>query len=260
VYANCPAQVAYSEIEKLWPDDSACLDLLISLGTGIQKAKDIEIPTVVNLGFFASIRAMFQRQLDSKSSWNTFLQQTTPANVRSRFYRLDPLLHGEHCELDDYTRIPELMTYAENWARVDAPILIQEVADNLIANLFFFEPNEVGTTNPLILSKSHLSGHSYDILAGSIRCRLQHGSLQLRKLLDKVVEGFFYVQIGSDKMEDIRRVQNWSEVQYPQGYTQPINMMVFEAQQANRVVQKFRLPFTFQVKKQNNMFQVLAVN
>ena len=68
------------------------------------------------------------------------------------------------------------------------------------------------------------------------------------------------MQIGSDKMEDIRRVQNWSEVQYPQGYTQPINMMVFEAQQANRVVQKFRLPFTFQVKKQNNMFQVLAVN
>jgi len=68
VYANCPAEVAYGEMEKLWPKSGASLDVLVSLGTGDQKAKNNETPTLVNLGFFVSIRAMFQRQLDSKSS------------------------------------------------------------------------------------------------------------------------------------------------------------------------------------------------
>jgi hypothetical protein len=81
---------------------------------------------------------------------------------------LDPLLHREHCELYDYKRIPELMTRTEEWARVDTPALIQEVADNLIANLSFFEPNKVETTNLLISSNNYLSGPLYNILAPTI--------------------------------------------------------------------------------------------
>ncbi|KAK0751410.1 acyl transferase/acyl hydrolase/lysophospholipase [Schizothecium vesticola] len=65
VYANCPAQLAFAEMEKLWPNGTASLDALVSLGTGMQKAKAAhDLPSLVNLGFFVTLRAMFQRQLD----------------------------------------------------------------------------------------------------------------------------------------------------------------------------------------------------
>jgi hypothetical protein len=71
-----------------------------------------------------------------------------------------------------------------------------------------------------------------------------------------VVEGFFYAQITSDETRDIDQVQNGIQVQ---GHTQPINMMVPEFKQSGHTVEKFRLPFTFVVKKQNRTFQVLTV-
>ena len=37
LFANCPASVALEEINKLWPDGQARLDILCSVGTGIQK-------------------------------------------------------------------------------------------------------------------------------------------------------------------------------------------------------------------------------
>jgi predicted acylesterase/phospholipase RssA len=259
VYANCPAEVAYGEMEKLWPENGASLDVLVSLGTGDQKAKDNETPTLVNLGFFVSIRAMFQRQLDSKSSWAKFEQQTAPPNVRSRLYRLNPPLKGEYVELYDYKRLQELSDSATEWTKTAAAAQIQNIANTLIANLFFFEPDDVEATNSPVLPQSHLSDPSYNVLAGSIRCRLSHGSPQLEKLLGEMVEGFFYVQTASDNTADVGRAQNWTEVERPPGQVRLVDVMVSEPQQRGHDVKEFRLPFKFVVKKHNNMFQVLAI-
>ena len=259
VYANCPAEVAYGEMEKLWSENGASLDVLVSLGTGNQKLKGNETPTLVNLGFFVSIRAMFQRQLDSKSSWVKFEQQTAPPNVRSRLYRLDPPLNGEYVELYDYKRLQELSNSTTEWTKTTAAARIQNIAETLLANLFFFEPDEVEVTNSPVLSQSHLSDPLYNVLAGSIRCRLGHGSPQLEKLLGEMAEGFFYAQTTSNNTADVDRVQNWTEVEHPPGQVRLVDVMVFEAQQRGLHVKKFRLPFKFVVKKQSNMFQVLAI-
>ena len=157
VYANCPAQVAYGEVEKLWPDNGASLDLLVSLGTGDQKNKNAETPTLVNLGFFVSIRAMFQRQLDSKSNWANFEQQTAPINVRSRLHRLNPPLSGDYVQLYDYKRMQELTESVAGWTKNVAAARIQEIANTLIANLFFFEPGDVEATNSPVSPAAHLS-------------------------------------------------------------------------------------------------------
>lgn len=55
VYANCPAEVAFKEIENIWPDRGASLDLMVSLGTGIQKSKHTEAPALVNIGLSGSV-------------------------------------------------------------------------------------------------------------------------------------------------------------------------------------------------------------
>jgi hypothetical protein len=259
VYANCPAQVAYGEVEKLWPDNGASLDLLVSLGTGDQKTKNAETPTIVNLGFFISIRAMFQRQLDSKSNWANFEQQTAPINVRSRLYRLSPPLSGDYVQLYDYKRMQELTESVGGWTKNVASARIQEIANTLIANLFFFEPEE-GTNSP-VSPGSHLFDPSYISLAGTIRCRLSHGSPQLEKVLGDMVEGFSYTQMTTDNTADVGRVQHWTEIQPPQGQNRLVEVMVSEPQSTGYTVKKFRLPFTFVVKKHNSkdLFQVLAV-
>ncbi|KAN0096064.1 hypothetical protein V8E51_014869 [Hyaloscypha variabilis] len=260
VYANCPAEVAYGEMEKLWPDKGASLDYLVSLGTGDQKAKHGEAPTLVNMGFFVSIRAMFQRQLDSKSSWAKFEQQTAPLNARSRLYRLDPPLKGEHVELYEHKRLQEIRGLATEWTRTTAAANIQELADTLIANLFFFEPDDAEATNSPVSSSKFLSDPSCTVLAGSIRCRLSHESPQLEKLLGEMVEGFCHAETRSDSTADVGRVQNWTKIEHPLGPRPLLNCMVSEVQyQGHEVKRKFRLPFTFMVKKNNIMYQVLAM-
>ena len=260
VYANCPAEVAYGEMEKLWPDKGASLDYLVSLGTGDQKAKDGEAPTLVNMGFFVSIRAMFQRQLDSKSTWAKFSQQTATMNARSRLHRLDPPLKGDHVELYEHTRLQEIRALAREWTKTTAATQIQELADTLIANLFFFEPDDVDATHSRVSSSKYLSDPSCTVLTGSIRCRLSHESPQLEKLLGEMVEGFYNAESRSDNTADVGRVQNWTKIEHPLGPRPLLNCIVLETQQQGyEVKKKFRLSFTFVVKKHNSMFQTLAI-
>jgi predicted acylesterase/phospholipase RssA len=257
VYANCPAEVAYGEVERLWPKNGASLDYLVSLGTGDQGAKDLDTPTLVN--FFVSIRAMFQRQLDSKSSWEKFEQQTAPPNIRSRLHRLNPPLKGDHVELYEYKRLQELYDLATEWAGKTAESKIQELANTLIANLFFFEPDDIEGANSPASPRRLLSDPSYTILSGSIRCRLGHGSPQLERLLGEMVEGFYYAQTRSDDTAEVGRAHNWMRVEHPPGQVRLLDVMVSEPQHSGHDVKKFRLPFKFVVRKQGSIFQVLAI-
>lgn len=258
VYANCPAEVAYNEIEKLWPDKGASLDYLVSLGTGNQNAKDSEAPMLVNMGFFVSIRAMFQRQLDSQSTWTKFEQQTAPKNIRSRLHRLNPPLEGDHVELYEYKRLQEIKDLATDWTKTTAASQIQELANTLIANLFFFEPDDIEAGHSPVSSQNLLHDPSCTVLAGSIRCRLSHESPQLEKLLSEIVEEFYHAEVRSDNTADVGRVQHWTKVEHDQ--KRLLDAVVLESKPgSNDVKKKFRLPHVFVVKKHNSMFQVLAI-
>jgi predicted acylesterase/phospholipase RssA len=264
VYANCPAQAAYSEMERIWPDNGAPLDTLVSLGTGLQRRKPADdVPGLVNMGFFVSLRAMFQRQLDSKSSWAAFRDTSAPPSVRCRLRRLDPPLGREdYVELYDHRKIEELKAAVARWTSEDAAGEVQEIANALLANLFFFEPDEVRSPS------ATLSDPTLDALPGSIRCRFGHGTPELKRLLGEMVEGFYHVRLppcpnsaaaAVDALKEVARVPRarWGRIT-AEGIrgrdARPGEMLVGE-----HGVQKFRLPYAFGVRKGSTAVQVLGV-
>ncbi|OIW34180.1 hypothetical protein CONLIGDRAFT_677892 [Coniochaeta ligniaria NRRL 30616] len=273
VYANCPAQVAYSEMERIWPDAGAPLDTLVSLGTGLQRRRpaDEGVPGLVNMGFFVSLRAMFQRQLDSKSSWAAFRDTSCPAAARCRLRRLDPPLgRDDYVELYDHREIEELKMAVARWTGGEAAGEVAEIADSLLANLFFFEPDDVhGPTT----TTNRLSDPTLDTLPGSIRCRLGHGTPELKRLLGEMVEGFYHVQLppspGStaavDVLKEVARVPEarWEKIAFKiRGRdARPGEMLIAEnvGGGGSSSVQKFRLPYVFGVRKGSAALQVLGV-
>lgn len=271
VYANCPAQVAYSEMEKLWPDNGAPLDTLVSLGTGLQRRKPADdVPSLVNMGFFVSLRAMFQRQLDSKSSWAAFRDTSAPAAVRCRLRRLDPPLGREdYVELYDHRKIDDLRDSVARWCADDAAGEVEEIANTLLANLFFFEPDDIHTGSSPSGTRTYLSDPTLDTLPGSIRCRLGHGTPELKRLLGEIVEGFYHVQLAPspantavDVLREVARLPEtrWEKIGFRiRGRDARPGEVLFSDTVGGSTVQKFRLPYSFGVRKGSAALQVLAV-
>lgn len=255
VYANCPAQVALTEVENLWPHNGAQLDTLLSLGTGVQGPKDRKIPSIVNFGFFRAVRGMIQRQLDSKSTWETFSRQHAPANIRSRLRRFDPPLKGDYIDIYDCAKLPDLVDAASLWVEGSGKSMIEEMANILIANLFFFEPDSEELVHP----DTHLQAPSevYETLPGSIRCRVAYDNPDLKKLLSKIVSGFYYAEVDSNDIDEVTRVQNWKSIHSRN--TIPADMVVSEIGYNGRSIEKFRLPYRLTVKKPSQAYQTLGV-
>lgn len=275
VYANCPAGVAYSEMEQIWPGGEAPLDTLVSLGTGLQKAKSAQdVPSLVNMGFFVSLRAVFQRQIDSKSGWAIFRDTIAPATIRCRLNRLDPPLgQPDYVEMYDWQKIDELKHTVERWTEDEAQGQVRGIANTLLAAMFFFEPDgevTVGQHNTTV--NNRLFDPSRDLLPGSIRCRLGHGTPELKKLLSEKVEYFGYYHLpptinGTTSTPSV--LQQVSRI--PEAMWQRIRMnvrgrearpseMLYPEVVAESVVHKFRLPYTISVKKGSaSGLHVLAV-
>jgi len=257
VWANCPAQVAYTEMEKLWPGDTASVDALVSLGTGMQDAKPFEMPALVNTGFLAAIRAMFKRQMDSKATWLNFVTETAPPHVRPRLHRLDPPLRGgdDPVRLYDYKMIPDLQERVSDWTGSAAQKEIALIADTLVANLFFFEPDDGIQPQS---AKSLLSDKTNDVLQGTIRCRLGYQTPQLVRLLG-LVEDFAFTQLDvapgdTNLVEKVRQLptSRWEPIRttLKEGHmakrASSIEMMAVDGHSA---VPKFRVPYTIVVQK-----------
>jgi hypothetical protein len=252
VYANCPAHVAYDETLKLWPDNGSGLDFLLSLGTGLQKRRGDKTPTAVKFGGFAAIRAMFERQLDSHKSWDQFENGPAGSNIKCRLHRLDPPIHGDHIALYDHHKIPDLIEAVNEWTKIpEIAEKITDIADILMANLFFFEPDEKASSTSHIL----LADHSYDVLAGSIRCRLGHDTVPLKTLLSKKVESFWYAETSSADTQQLKSLPSprWTLVRNARTVI-PSEMTI----QDNEIT-KFRLNHKFCVKNGSHSFQLLAV-
>jgi hypothetical protein len=253
VYANCPAHVAYEETRKLWPDNGSGLDFLLSLGTGLQKRRGDKTPTAIKFGGFAAIRALFEKQLDSHKSWDQFENGPAGSGIRCRLHRLNPPIDGDHhIALYDYHKIPELIEVVQKWTKIpEIAEKIDDIANILIANLFFFEPDNRASST----SSGLLGDHSYENLAGSIRCRLGHETVSLENLLSKKVESFWYAEASSADTEQLINLPKPRWILVRSASTDvPSEMTVQENER-----KKFRLNHTFRVKNGSNLFQVLAV-
>jgi len=124
---------------------------------------------------------MLMHQSDSNESWTTF-EGSVPSTVKAKLHRLDPPLVGDRVALDEYSKMDELVSAAEEWTKTDeGRRKIKDTAHVILASLFFFEPDEGGIVRAT--DTSGRSGAGRNQLSGSIRCRLPRNSSGLRKLL-----------------------------------------------------------------------------
>ena len=146
----------------------------------MQSPKNSETPGKTKASmweFLETAKNTFQRKLDSKEGWNEFFKVTAPQTLQYKLKRIDPPIGGEkRVELDHYRRMDGIQDDVERHLGPGGAGRsgLEEVARLLIANLFFFEPHDIEHVNP-----------DDDILEGSIRCRLEHGSTPLRQLFKR---------------------------------------------------------------------------
>jgi hypothetical protein len=202
--ANCPVEPALEEMNKLWPNNSVSLDLLVSLGTGAQN-REVSIPTAVKIGGFDALCAMLHSNLDTQKLWDKFESGFAVSDFKGHLRRLDPPIEGDYVALYHYQKMADLKKMVDDWARTsDGAVLIKDIADALIASLFFFEPDE----NAIPSSPNHLLDPSYDVLHGTIRCRLSHESIELKRLLEDWVDSFWYAKVSEDDGQDLAKLSD----------------------------------------------------
>jgi hypothetical protein len=249
VYANCPAQIAYTEMTNLWPDNGASLDILLSLGTGHQPAKKPKLLSLLNIGFLAVVNNMVQKQLDSTLTWDNFAGSCDQSH-RSKLRRVNPPINGDRVELYDYKKMKAMMDDTKEWCgKPKQAVAIQEIADTLVASLFFFEPDP---SQPLLLRNRN----ERVTLQGSIRCRLLHDSPELETLLGRVNSFWHGTIVAGTKAAAtaIENVGNWQSIKNPTDGDQRQGMKVLEDG-----VWKFRVPHTISARRDADVFPVVAV-
>lgn len=199
LHANLPVEYALEEMDNLWSkvDGGVTLDVLVSIGTGIQK-KELVIPKILEIGGFKQIFISFHNNINSQRLWDTFINKPSISpEVRRRVHRLNALIKDDYVGIDDYRKMGAMEDMVAQQMEENAgvpsslPLDIARAADVLTASLFFFEPNppNYGDTS---FGVSALGGRY--ALKGSIRCRLARTSQELKRLVD-IVEGFWQQEI-----------------------------------------------------------------
>jgi hypothetical protein len=190
LHANFPVFYALEEISRIWDrpgEQKIPLDILLSVGTGVQK-KEIAIPSPLKIGGFEAVCTSFHNNLDSQRKWLEFEQvHLKESSLRGRVHRLNAQIQGSYVALDHYKRMNQIDKDVTQQLRdPDFASLVDRIAGILIASLFFFEPDKSSTESSSINEK--------DELMGSIRCRLAKGSDNLKNLVGKIA-GFCYKEI-----------------------------------------------------------------
>jgi len=247
VYANCPAKVAIEEVGKLWPNEGTSLDILLSLGTGLQTKKKPKIPKAIRYGVFIPILHMFERQMDTERIWDELARNST-ANIKARLHRLNPDIHGRlhpYVDINHHEELEHLLDSVDDWAKTSGSAAIGQISRILIANLFFFEPDSEN------LPKEGSS------LRGSVRCRLQYGSEAIQVLLEKRVVGFWYAVVAKAEVPEVHKLPNghWRPIRESSGGRHRPSEMIVEEDK----MKKFRLNFHLPAQVGGAWYQVLAV-
>ncbi|KAI9780332.1 MAG: hypothetical protein M1839_006755 [Geoglossum umbratile] len=191
LHANFPVPYCLSEIARVWGrlgGEKTPIDILLSLGTGIQK-REISIPTALKIGGFEAICTSFHSNLDCERKWREFERESADdSDIGGKVHRLNAHISGNYVALDNYKQMAQIDRDISTQS-LDPKFAmdIERIADSLIANLFFFEPT-VTKRDSITPAAQHKS------LSGFIRCRLAKDSQCLKNLAD-IIEGFWYHEL-----------------------------------------------------------------
>jgi len=205
LHSNFPVQYTLEEIARVWPmtdGDKVPLDILLSVGTGIQE-RELKIPSVLKIGGFEAVVTSFHNNLDCHRKWLEFsaLNQSD-RYLSTKVHRLNVNIEGSYVALDHYKRMKSI---DENIAaQIQDPAFASEItklADILTASLLFFEPTRSPRTGLPPGDRAHLPG--------SIRCRLERDSAPLKTLVD-LIHSLWYKEISNDK--ELTEINNWTKI------------------------------------------------
>lgn len=218
--ANFPVRHALDEMNKVWTRSKGLvpsLDVLVSVGTGIQAHKGMEIPSLLKVGGFDKICTSFHSNIDSHRAWKKFEAEMTSKNssILDRTYRLNAHITGDYVALDQYRVMEILNKMVKEQMKPDGEkesqlsTQIRVLAEVLIAKLFYFEPDDIKKPHQYLSSDNERVHH---ILPGSIRCRLAFNSPALKQLVNRI-SGFrhiAYVKRYPDSSEQLV----WNQIPY----------------------------------------------
>ncbi|OAP65530.1 hypothetical protein AYL99_01502 [Fonsecaea erecta] len=253
LYMNCPAPGAVEEIRKLWPDHTPSLDVLVSIGTGIQDS-EVKIPRAIRIGGFEEICRTFHSKLDSENQWQEFIASGATDGIRDRLHRLNPPIDEnlQKVTLWHWNKMGKLEEMVQRQMREpEWKARLDDAANALLASLFYFEPHteEAAASNNLSHTGTrHING-SLPEIHGTIRSRLRHGSGELVRLLTRV-QGFFYTKLSMSRATPSALLQHdpWTEI----AVFHPIKDKVV------RSGQRFRVPVRLEESSESKLL-VLAV-
>jgi hypothetical protein len=191
LHANLPVGAALREMKRLWPsahDHSIRLDMLLSVGTGIQE-REVSLPSVARVGGFETVCKTFFNSLDTEAAWRDFTHDPDYSPEQHR--RLNVPLTGSHIGLDDYksmNRMIEMVDKQYNGS-LGSPdgfaAKLGKTADQLKASLLYFEPDSAPAARTSTYAKVGPQGYE---LRGTIRCRLLRRSESLGLLVRGIDE------------------------------------------------------------------------
>lgn len=218
LYLNCPAPGAMEEMRKLWPADTTQLDFLLSIGTGIQDS-EVKIPKAIKIGGFAEICRVFHSKLDSENQWQQFYESGANAGIRDRLHRLNPFIDESLQKVtlwqwEKMAKLEEMV--ARQMKEPEWKAQVDHVADVLLANLFYFEPDPFEPASANNLTPTGTQHFNTAVaLEGTVRSRMRHGSVELGRLLDRVT-GLFYTQVPTSSSDRFHsspsQRESWTEI------------------------------------------------
>ncbi|KAI9770218.1 MAG: hypothetical protein M1839_003246 [Geoglossum umbratile] len=191
---NNPSQLGLCEARKRWPGVQQP-DILLSCGTGTarcpQSPRDDQ-PERQNLlknGFIPRLIRCWSRSLDAQEAWEQ-LQNTLDVNSRQRYYRLDIEFDGQEPQLDDVSKMTEMVNRTKREvAKPSSIALIEKLSNSLIE----LSSPPIQTTEGL-KCKAHLM------------CRVNR--MQSQKLIQRLAACQATVQVGQVSIAEFTTVDH----------------------------------------------------
>lgn len=229
---NNPVYLAMNEYWKIWPSsESRCPDILLSLGTGLFEGHNVELPRLVNDSWLSNLFNNYLANPNSENTWERFREDYSGREDPEVYYRLNFQFSAgpghpqmDYCRLDEYAKIEELLRHFDDAfskaerrssglydAKYRLPSAhdfndqIDQIANLLIAKLFYFEPSNGQEISYQGKQPSYK-------LCGKILCRLERNSTQLKKLVGRVHS--FHAAEGSHaaNMECGPALDTWDDI------------------------------------------------
>jgi hypothetical protein len=208
--------LANEERKKIWPESKAMdPDILLSIGTAFDSSQlPPETPPNVNWGIPSFIRKLLnlmvtivENNMNSQRTWLNFLAKMAieegDSDKNRKFVRLNPdvgerNVMGGNCALPYFDEVDKMDTLVKHTNKVYIPRnsnQLQEVADTLVASLFYFEADRAVREANGNWRVEGLPGKRLGVLItsdthsiGFILCRLPSNSPGRKKLASRLYE------------------------------------------------------------------------